>query len=222
MVDVVRSDTVCLGWRSWRAQVVEPGRRFRPSWHGYTAGHDANGRCSPLERSRRNVTELGSIADDAAAIETARTMRVELGLCFALNVTACASLTAGYHPIRYRASPGAHYKAVILKGGGGPVTRTTWLLEVLRNTEDVDYRNSTVAIQVPYYPRSSWTKEDFANVARIDIEWISKDSLVVSIDSRAKIEMAAPDFGDGMRLTRAVPDGVRVVLKMRYEANTRL
>jgi hypothetical protein len=137
-------------------------------------------------------------------------MRVVLHLCFALSVTACASWTAPYHPIKYRASWGAHYKAVILEGGGGPTTRTTWLLKVLRNAEDVDARIAAIAIRVPYYPPRSWSKEDLANVARIEIDWTSKDSLLVSIDSRAEIEM---------RLTRCVPDSVRVVLKLRHAAN---
>ncbi len=145
--------------------------------------------------------------------------KVAAGVLALLTTTSCNTQPA--HPLKYSASPNGEYKAVVLKQAGGITTRTSWFLEVLRTSEEIGGRASPLVIQTPYYTYGL-TTNDLASITRIDIQWISDDSLVASIDSRAKITVGMRDFGGGTRLRQGVPDSVRLVVKKRSDMLRRL
>jgi hypothetical protein len=160
------------------------------------------------------VGDLGGLADHARALK--RTLLLTPWI--ALTTISCDIPPT--HPLKYIASPRGTYKAVLLERPGGTITRPSWFLKVLRIREEIDDRLSPLAIQTPY---SYWrfTDDDSANMARIEVQWISDDSLVASIDSRAVILAGTRDFGGGIRLSRGVPDSVRLIVNTRYDPNWR-
>ena len=140
--------------------------------------------------------------------------RLPLTLSIVLSATQSFACSGEDDPIKYLASPDGSYKAVIYKGGSGVTTRPRYYLRVLRSTERIDDRVSPFTLQTPYYG-GALTPADYANIARIDIQWASNDSLIASIDPRAEIMPIIRDLGCGVRLRNGVPDGVRLVLKTR-------
>ena len=141
--------------------------------------------------------------------------RCSLILCVAIVSTSCLDVTGRDRPVKYRASPDGKYKAIILQGKGFVTVRPRWYLQILRGGEPIDNRVSPLAIRLPYYV----TAADARSIARIDIQWVSNDCLIASIDSRAEILMGGGDFGNGLRIGTGVPDSVRLVVRTRYESS---
>ncbi len=149
-------------------------------------------------------------------------------LCLALVSVACLPLPLPIpssnrdRVVKYAASPGGKYKAMVIERPGATTIRPSWHLEVLRSYEQIGQRVSAVSVQTPYPGcEPPLTDHDCANITRIDIQWISNDSLVVSIDSHAQLLAGRRDFGGGTRLSGGVPDDVRLVVKTRYIQNWR-
>ena len=128
-------------------------------------------------------------------------------LCIVVS-TSCLEGNWDDHPISYLASPDGKFKALVMERKGPVTTRTFWYLKVLRSAEQIDDGVGSLAIRTPYYV----TPADARNIARIDIQWASNDSLIASIDRRAEILTGAG---------RGVPDGVRLVVRTRDEPTRR-
>ena len=114
--------------------------------------------------------------------------------------------------LQYVPSPHGDYNAIVLKRPGGVTVRPSRYLVVLRRNERVGDRDSPLTIKTPYYS-SDLTTADLASVTRIDIQWITDDSIVAWIDSRSQITIGP---GDGALLDHGLPDGVKLVVKARY------
>ena len=130
---------------------------------------------------------------------------------------SCLSDSTRDRVIKYVPSPNGRYKAVVLKRPGGVTTRPNRSVRVLASNERIAERGSPLSVQIPYYGCLNLTERDCADIARIDVRWISDDSLVISVDSRAQVTAESRDLGGGARLTRGVPDGVRLVVRTRYD-----
>lgn len=122
--------------------------------------------------------------------------------------------------LNYAASPLGDYSAIVLERPGGVTVRPSTYLVVLRRTERLEDRVSPLVIKTPYYSYDL-TASDLASVGRIDVQWITDDSMVAWIDSRAEVVAGRGDWGGGALLNHGVPDGVRVLVKTRYASEKR-